>query len=74
MNDVYIVVLEERHSGVSVFAFSSKDAANSYAQELAEDYCSDLDDIEEEVTASGLYAAGWNNEGDYVSVVAKEIE
>jgi hypothetical protein len=69
---IYIVILQERHIDVDALPFSTKEAANSYARELAEFYARGPGDIEE--SPGELYHAGWGPEGDCVGVVKRELD
>jgi hypothetical protein len=70
---IYIVILQERHIDVDALPFSTAEAANAYACELAEFYARGPGDIEG--WGSGeLYHAGWGPEGDCVGVVKRELD
>jgi hypothetical protein len=73
MTTIYIVILQERHIDVDALPFSTAEAANAYARELAEFYARGPSDIEE--WGSGeLYHAGWGPEGDCVGVVKRTLD
>lgn len=69
---LYIVILEERHIDVDALPFTTAEAANAFARQLAEFYARGPDDIEE--SGGELYCAGWGPEGDCVSVVKRELD
>lgn len=71
---VYLVVIEERHSGVDAYPFSTSEAAIEYAQATATEYADYPDDVTEGVMTGCLYSAKWSEEGDYAWVVEREMD
>ena len=66
--EIYIVVVEDRHSNVGVIPFYNREAAIDRAREIAKGYCSFLEDYEENNYGGFIFHATYSCEGDSVSV------
>jgi hypothetical protein len=71
---VYVVVLEDRHIDVQVLVFADQHEAIEQAKNLALNGAKSEDRIEELQDESWLYCAYYSSEGDYVTVVEREIQ
>lgn len=85
MSEIFIVVIQERHSDVEVEAWTNLNVAIDRAREVAEDYARFPDDIHEaddpdyglgEGWESGgwKFWLGWGPEGDSVRVQAVTVD
>lgn len=68
---IYLTIIEDRHTDVEVYPFSSKEKAVEYAKEYLET-CGN--DVRESVVDGWLYHAQYSPEGDSVWVVARELD
>lgn len=73
MTEIYIVIVEDRHTDVEVIPFASKDAAILVARSLAKQYCRHEEDYEECDIKGYLFNAVYSCEGDSITVIAKEL-
>lgn len=74
---IYLLVIEDRHSDVKIKPFLNYDKAVSKANELAKEYCTHKEDLEENHPAEGtgiLYRCVYSCEGDSVSVITAQFE
>ncbi len=74
MSEIYIVIVEDRHTDVKVVPFENKDHAIGVARSLAKQYCKFETDYEESDIKGCLFNAVYSCEGDCVSVVARKLE
>jgi hypothetical protein len=72
---IYAVIIEDRHTGTIIRAFSQAEKAVAYAKEIAFDYSSECpEDFEELKVAGLLYFATYSWEGDSVRVIEVELD
>ncbi len=77
MNNEYLLVIKDRHCDVEIKPFLNYDKAVSKANELAKEYCTRKEDLEESYYTEGssiLYCCLYSCEGDSVSVIVAEFE
>lgn len=69
----YLTIIEDRHTDVDVYPFSTQEKAIEFAREYL-DACDDV--VEDEALAVGewLFYATYSTEGDCVRVVKKELD
>lgn len=73
---IYIAIIEDRHTDVTVHPFSTADRAIAYARQVAGDYCSlpgGVDESENDIDG-WVYNARYSEEGDAVRVVACTVD
>lgn len=79
MTDTWIVLVEDRHTDVDAFPFSTEEAAVTEARAQVNANARHPEDIEEELTAS-MIRDGWvfhvtySCEGDNVRVLKRELD
>ena len=73
MNDIYIVVIEDRHCDVQVAAFLNRKDAIGFAKNEAAINCVNSEDIVEEKIEGWEYFCTYSCEGDCVRVEKIEV-
>ena len=73
MNDIYIVVIEDRHTDVQVEAFLDREKAIDFAINTVIEYVQCREDIKEEIVEGWEYFCTYSCEGDCVRVEKIEI-
>ena len=69
MSEIYIVILEDRHTDVQVFAYTNYDGAKKKADSIVKDYdYTDEEDFDYTYTDTFLFAAPLSCEGDHLSL------
>lgn len=73
--DVYLAIIEDRHSDVDVAVFSTLDLAIEYARGTAREYATrEQDVIEQEPKGDWLFAVTYSIEGDWIRVVKATVD
>ena len=75
--ELYIVIIEDRHSDVAVYPFSNKEKAIQEARRIAKKYCRHPEDYQEHDYGRDigwLFYANYSCEGDHVLVVTAELD
>jgi cell division protein YceG involved in septum cleavage len=72
--NVYVTMIEDRHSDPEPYVFSTAEAAIAYARACAREYAHSPDDVQETNVEGWLYSATYSVEGDSVRVVEKTID
>ncbi len=70
---VFVVIIEDRHTAVDIELFPTAEQAIEYAKECAPENASHPEDIEEEAIDGWLYFCRYSSEGDSVHVIEKEL-
>lgn len=74
VNKVYVAMVNERHSDIEPYVFTTAEAAIAFACNIAHEYASDEVEVIEEDLEGWLYCANWSAEGDSVWVVEKTLD
>lgn len=74
-NDVFVVIIEDRHSDVGVEVWTDRDSAIERAKALAKEYAGYNDCSPEQKTVPGWeYYTCYSCEGDCVRVVRVKVQ
>ncbi len=74
---IYIVIIEDRHTDVTVHPFTTSETAISEAKRIAKEYCRYEEDYEEHDYGKDdgwLFYAQYSCESDHVRVVEVELD
>lgn len=80
MTDIWIALVEDRHTDVDAKPFSTENAARRAAWEAAKGSSWHPGDVTEEALTDGMYRAGWvlllayGTEGDRVRVIRRQVD
>lgn len=72
--EIYIAMIQDRHTDVEVHSFSDPDKAIDYARSRALESCKHDEYYEEQEVESWLFCASYSCEGDFVRVVKTELD
>ncbi len=70
---VFVAIIEDRHTDVDIELFPTAEEAIEYAKECVQGNARHPENIEEETIQGCLYYCRYSSEGDCVSVVEKEL-
>lgn len=75
--EIYIVIIEDRHTDTAVYPFTDKEKAVNEARRIAKQYCRHEDDYEEHDYGRNdgwLFYAQYSCESDNVRVVTATVD
>jgi hypothetical protein len=73
MSQVFVVVLNDRHTDTEVRVFESLERANTCAKKCAESYRNGGYEFEDKYSDEGFYHASMSEEGDHMFVTTCEF-
>jgi hypothetical protein len=73
MDKIYIVIINDRHEPPDAQPFTTQDAAVAYAKEYVVSETYGEREPEEKYYDDYLYYCTYSPEGDYVAVVARQV-
>ena len=73
--NVYVAIIEDRHTDVGAEVFSDKNRAIEYAKETARAYCRFEEDYKENAEEDKVWCfrVSYSCEGDSITVVEREL-
>jgi hypothetical protein len=80
MDEIWIVLVEDRHADVEAFPFSTEERAIAYAREQVQENARHPESISEEELTPAMREDGWvffmtySTEGDCVRVVKRSVD
>lgn len=74
MTEVYVVIIEDRHTDVDAEVYADEHKAVERAKVMAKDSCQSPEDYEEHKIADWIFYASYSCESDSVKVLKKEVK